>query len=206
MFFKKIKEKADKINKDNRGLSLVELIVTVLLMSVISGMIVLFIASSRSNYELISTETALQTEAQAATGFIYDILLESENVIFGEYDATLVGGTGSDKVKVLSAKSGDNYSVVLFEEGSGNLRYTSMSAIEVASDSVITVLNNRAGAGNNLIGDKYSLLAEYVTDMTYTEYGVTSSAITYSNVNLDFEYAGRNYRTTIDVKGRNAKE
>ncbi len=217
MFFKRFKEKANKLNNDNRGLSLVELIVTVLLMGVISGMIVMFISSSRANYEIISTESTLQGEAQAATGFIYDILLEAEDVYFyGKdvpIDAERVGGSaGEGTVKVLSAKNGDTYSVVLYEIDEGKLRYTSMSAIEaeVTTGGAIDALKARVTANPNdkLLGDKYSLLAEHVTGLNFEQLKNPDPKInlSYSNVNLDFEFAGRKYHTTIDVNGRNSKE
>ncbi len=221
MIFKRFKEKTDKLNKDNRGLSLVELIVTVLLMGVISGMIVMFISSSRANYELISTETTLQGEAQAATGFIYDILLESEKVEFYGADGLLQAsevGTPADAgtIKVLSTKNGDTYYVVLYEAANSKLRYTSIPASEVdnASSSAISALSLRAnraegdplGAPVNLYGDKYALLAEHVTGFEYKDITASNAAISFSNVGLKFEYAGREYTTTIDVKGRNVKE
>jgi prepilin-type N-terminal cleavage/methylation domain-containing protein len=199
-----------QFNSDNKGLSLVELIVTVLLMGVISSMIVVFISTSRSNYELISTESSLQTEAQAATGFIYDMLLEAEDVTFygadAALDASVVGGTGADGVKVLAAKNGDKVNVVLYDIGQKKLRYRTVSAaaVEATSASAITVLKDMADGGDSLMKDKYALLAEYVTGMEYAKLP-SGAAITYSNVNLEFEYAGRQYKTSIDVKGRNAK-
>ena len=210
---KRFRKKLTILNKDNRGLSLVELIVTVLLMAGISGMIVMFISTSRANYEIISTESTLQTEAQAATGFIYDILIEAEEVNYYGGDsavaASAVGGSDTDgDVKVLAAKTGDKVNVVLYEIDNDKLRYGILDTTEVegVSSSAITALKARADAGAPLIGDKYSLLAEHVTALDYAKIQLPSgAAISYSNVNLEFEYAGRQYKTSIDVNSRNTK-
>ncbi len=210
---KRFRRKIAKLNKDNRGLSLVELIVTVLLMAGISGMIVMFISTSRANYEIISTESTLQTEAQAATGFIYDILIEAEDVNFYGGDsavaASAVGGGDADgDVKILTAKTGDKVNVVLYEVNNKKLRYGTLDIAEVegVSTSAITALKSRADAGAPLMGDKYALLAEYVTGLDYAKLELPSgAAISYSNVNLEFEYAGRQYKTSIDVNSRNTK-
>lgn len=206
----RVNKTAKQLHKDNKGLSLVELIVTILLMSVISSMIVLFISSSRSNYELISTESALQTEAQAASGFIYDILLEAENVDYYGGDGTLPassvvtdGAIGS--AKVLAVNNGEKVNVVLYEAEKKQLRYYTLDIADAvgASSSAITALKDKAGAED----PKYSLLADYVTGFDYskvTEGGAPDGPY-YSNLNLEFEYAGRVYRTTIDVSGRNMK-
>ncbi len=204
---KKLFKGFNKLHKDNKGLSLVELIVTVLLMAGISGMIVMFISSSRTNYEFISTESTLQGEAQAATGFIYDVLLEAEDVTFYGADGTLAASSvdadsATGTVKVIAAKTGENVNVVLYDMTNQKLLYRTVSAGAVAapSSSAITVLK----AGPSLLNDKHALLAEYVTNLDFKKLP-SGAAITYSNVNLEFEYAGRQYKTSIDVRGRNAK-
>ena len=204
---KKLLKYFNKLHKDNKGLSLVELIVTVLLMAGISGMIVMFISSSRTNYEFISTESTLQGEAQAATGFIYDVLLEAEDVTFYGADGTLAASAvdaddATGTVKVIAAKNGEDVNVVLYDMNNQKLLYRTVSAGAVAapSSSAITVLK----AGPSLINDKHALLAEYVTGLDFQKLP-SGAAITYSNVNLEFEYAGRQYKTSIDVRGRNSK-
>ena len=113
------------------------------------------------------------------------------------------GAIGS--AKVLAVNNGDKINVVLYEVEKKQLRYYALdkSEAEGVSNSAITALKDKAGAED----PKYSLLADYVTGFDYskvTEGGAIDGPY-YSNLNLEFEYAGRVYKTTIDVSGRNMK-
>jgi hypothetical protein len=108
--------------------------------------------------------------------------------------------------KVLAVNNGDKVNVVLYETEKKQLRYYTLdkSDTEGVSSSAITAL--KAKASNE--DPKYSLLADYVTAFDYSKVVASGGAVSgpyYSNLYLEFEYAGRVYKTTIDVNGRNMK-
>lgn len=72
---------------NNKGFSLVELIVCILMMGLISGMLVVFITMSRNDYRIVSDDTMLQDEASFAMNYISELSLEAESVTVGTEDA-----------------------------------------------------------------------------------------------------------------------
>ena len=66
-------------NKDDRGFSLIELIVSILIMSVIAAMVVLLISSSRATYTVVKTDAELQGEVETVRKFIGELALEARS-------------------------------------------------------------------------------------------------------------------------------
>lgn len=191
----------EKGKLNNAGFSLVELIVTVLLMSMIMGIVMVFISTSRTYYQVVDAEAVLQAEAQAASGYFYDLLLESTDVkTTGDLAATSAGGSVADgAIRVFSIKSSTGYSYIVWEKDNNVLRYCTHDGFTGGSD-VTTICENIADAG--AIGNRYKLLAEHVTDITLTkELGKSLYKLT-----LNLNYLGRDYTTTLAVAGRNTLE
>jgi len=62
--------------KSNKGITLIELIVTILIMSIMAGTIFLFVNASKSSYGQVHEEVTMQTEADITLNFI-------ENIAYG---------------------------------------------------------------------------------------------------------------------------
>ena len=65
-----IRQSARALKKSNEGLSLVELVVTSLIMGMVSLIIVLFVSASRNSYTIVNNEVTMQTEADMAVTYI----------------------------------------------------------------------------------------------------------------------------------------
>ena len=72
------------LKKDNRGFTLVELIVTLLIMSIVMVAAAGFLATAINSYRVSNIEIKLQNEAQIAMNQLNDILIETQEYDFQE--------------------------------------------------------------------------------------------------------------------------
>lgn len=193
---------------NNAGFSLVELIVSVLITAFIMGMIVAFISISRRTYENINSEAKLQTEAQMATNYINELLLEAQDCGSGtfHYDK---GGVSGD-ADVIWIKAPDNSSAsrdvsydyfIIRERSSNVLRFSRQVAVAGMSETVKSPTGlATVTAVSSAVQDRYALLAECVT-------GITMSPLSGGlvEVQLTLNYSGKEYVTTLYVSSRNLK-
>ena len=75
-------------NKLNRGFTLVELIVTIALLTIVGGAITGFIVVSQNSYNKGAQETDLQTEAQRIVNQFQDLLIDATNGLSYCYETT----------------------------------------------------------------------------------------------------------------------
>lgn len=69
-----------RLQQNNKGLSLVELIVTILISSVVMLAVVGLLTTGLDLYKNVNAETELQTESQAACGRINELVQEAQNI------------------------------------------------------------------------------------------------------------------------------
>ena len=67
-----------KQKSDQRGFTLIELIVTIMIMSIVMVAAAGFIIAAANSYRVANIELELQTEAQAAMNQLNDILIEAK--------------------------------------------------------------------------------------------------------------------------------
>ncbi len=109
---------------DNKGFSLVELIVSILIMSVITGIVVILLSSSTRTYRIVSTDAIVQNEAELVRNFINEIAIEA--VAIGSSE---VGDDGDHCIWFLAPdnEADDNtkysYYFIFHEADSNVLRY-----------------------------------------------------------------------------------
>ena len=80
-----MKKRMKKLRLSNKGFSLIELIVTMLVSSIVTAAVVGFLAMGLNFYRRTNAETALQTESQVAELFLTELLQECQtyNVLTG---------------------------------------------------------------------------------------------------------------------------
>lgn len=76
-----------RLREDNRGLSLVEIIISMALLTIIMGCLILMMSSAGKGYTRGSIQAKLQEDAQDAANYLTDSILASNNV------TTSFGGT-----------------------------------------------------------------------------------------------------------------
>ena len=208
------------VSRNNQGFSLLELVVSILIMGVLSGIIVILISVSRRTYSTVNTETVIQTETEAVRNFIGEIALEAKEYGYvtemdptdASYPDTCVWFLGPDNTAagysseyyyhfILCEKDGDSYV----------LRYGKFPKLVPGTDTVNPDLLNDENVlfGENysfknllasIKGDKYSFLAEHIKSMSCSDPESDDGLITitlsvgYNDVLYDstFVYAGRN--------------
>ena len=72
---------------DNRGITLVELLVSIAICVIVIGSIVYFMSYSSRNYKNASEDVSLQTEAQTILNQLNSLIMEANNV---KYDSNIL--------------------------------------------------------------------------------------------------------------------
>ena len=183
---------------NDKGYSLVELIVSMLIMSVITGMVVMLISTSRNTYSAVNSEAVVQEEVETVRTFINEIAVEAEDCISND---KLCG----EDDKYIWFLSPDNtgtspeyyYYFILFESSTKKLRFGRYKSSEINLESEDAVINTLKTGSNKIKGEKYNLLAQYVNDITCTK---TGNLIT---ITLSMKYDDANVTKTLIFTGRN---
>ena len=100
--------------KNNKGLSLVELIVTIAIMSIISVGIAAAVVSSTKSYTTGSSEVDLQQEVQNITNILNNLVMDAN-----EAKNAGVGGTATGSESLFIESSNGDYYVIAAEEVDG---------------------------------------------------------------------------------------
>ena len=211
---------------NDKGFSLIELIVSILIMSIMTGIIVMLIATSRTLYSEVNTEAVVQTETEAIRNFIGELALEARACDSGSVTVNVgEDGTRTDYYIWFLAPnndveaggtSTDYYYYFLLREADTNIvRYGRYSEkVKVGSEYHLnpvllqgsdTVFGGtysfatllETNAATKLYDEDYSLLAEHVTAMS------CSSSNGLITVNLTLTYNGVSYPKTLVFAGRN---
>ena len=197
---------------NNAGFSLVELIVSVLISGFVMAMIVAFISISRRTYQSISSEATLATEAQMASYYINELLLEAQDCGSGNFSYTTADGT-SATAKVIWIQAPDNRSAdndtvcdyfVVLETDTDTLRFGRFTKGAGTAEKMSSPTELKDICGR-LISDPYALLAEHVSDIVLTPdvNNASTGSGTLTRLTLELEYAGKEYNTTLYAAARN---
>ena len=81
-------QKLYRCKDDQRGFTLIELIVTILIMSIVMVAAAGFIITAANSYRVANIEVELQSEAQIAMNQFNDILIEAKEYNFTQADGT----------------------------------------------------------------------------------------------------------------------
>jgi len=196
---------------NNKGFSLVELIVTVLVTAILMLGVIAFVGSSRTAYQVVNTSATLQEESMTVERVLSEMIMEAKSYGFDE-DVSV----GSNTVDVFwvtavnnEAASGDCVYFFVFDESDNKLRYCKGTnptdcVMKADEDSVLT-------AGSTLINNqcygskqKFSLVAEHVTSFSMVKPSVErADGKDLVILNISFEYMGKTNTNTITAVTRN---
>jgi len=204
--------------KQNKGFSLVEMIVVVLISGILMLGVIAFLQSSRVTYQKVNTSSRLQEEAGTATNFVNELLVEA-------IECGTTSGTFSGKaVDVLWIRALDNeptgitdaeirktaYYFIIFEkpaggETTGHLRY--MKVLEPCSDITFTEylgvksINLEDDFFDDYIGNPYVTICEYIKDMDVSQIDRANGRM--FRVEFEFEFNGETYSASVNNYSRN---
>lgn len=149
----------DEINKDNRGLSLVEVVCAVAIFALITSAIGMVLVMTSRSYKNGATETEVQQEAQFAANRIGGII----------QDATEVTYDGA--AKVLTMESGKNKYVVTHKTDTQELYYEAIVETESGTDTSGQQLLAHNIAEFSANADDFEKAKTVKLDMTVAEEG-----------------------------------
>ena len=212
-----IRQSARALKKSNEGLSLVELVVTSLIMGMVSLIIVVFVSASRNSYTIVNNEVTMQTEADMAVTYISNYAEQAMDYRFvSDYKH------GSEDCGALAIKSPefdsasntyvDYVNIILFEKDTGILRFckfredsADLKWYESAAGHVLTNLNiDGTLSDSNIYGNKRKLLAQYISGFNIID-NDDFRENELIRLCLDLKYGGSVYSTNKNIYSRNMR-
>lgn len=201
--------KNNRLLNDNKGFSLVELIVTVLITAILMIAVIAFISSSRTVYQSVNTSATLQEEAITAERVFTEAFMEAK-----VYKLETGLSTTADVIWIQSKEnepvSGDTNtddSVYCFviDKAANEIRY--YKGVHKASDMISggsltttarTTLNTECFGTNA----KYCVVSKYVKSVNISTVP-RSDGTDLVCIEIIFEYTGKEYTENITVVTRN---
>lgn len=194
--------------QENRGFSLVELLVAVMIVSIVGASLVAFVQQSSNTYNHSSAETDVQEEAQLTANAIIDRVIDCEtqlkfydgsldvttglpvsfNVSYYNTSGVEVSLTGA-KILQLINNSSETKSIIFFDEASNAIYFNE------------TTWNSTSNDWNDFEPEDAEMLANNVQDFTVNTDKLTSDKV----LEFDLTYAlrNRNYTGNYQVHMRN---
>lgn len=187
-----MKKRIKKLHRSNKGFTLMELVVTMLVSSVVTAAVIGFMSMGLNYYKRTNMETALQTESQVAELFLTELFQEAQNYAYYEGSDCPAGVTCAAEVE----REGNLY--IVAQKGEclvyGKVEDPSETSITLRIQSVTDMSMEKA------------FLARYV-DTFQVMPDTSESAITGNNglvqLGLKFVADGRIYTGTQTVLLRN---
>ncbi len=214
---KKILSKSAGFRHDRKGLSLVELIIAILIMSVFMTAVVSLISSSRVVYTEVNSDAVVQTETETVRSFISEIAIEAKEC--GQRSFTAPATEEGEEAENCSCiwflapnnETSDGsycYYCILLEGNTNILRYKKVSA----SDSSLTDADGKKFGVSTFDyntfftgtkGNEYCLLAQHANAITCSTIGVGDSGSKVISVNLTFHFNNADYTRNMRFAARN---
>lgn len=187
-----------KVN--NKGITVVELILVVAITVIVIGALVLFMITSTRSYHAAESEISLQTEAQVIMNQISDTVIQGNNVL---YNSTLNTLTVYHMDDVDS--NFDNMDVIWFREQDHKL-YLYHITSESEKNMIISRITNNMVSKENLLGEyvtQFFVDTGIETSPNQFVYDISGEYSTTLSVKLTLDYRGKTYSMTEDMKLRN---
>lgn len=165
-----------KIN--NKGVSLVELIVTIAILGVVTVAVQSFILTSAKINSKVTSNVKLQYESQLVMANVQKQLANTGEAVFCDEDTLLM---------VTEADGGNNTVSIFFLDNNNTFYYGEDDSISNLNTASVNVYK----------------LAEYVTDFDVTLISDAEDKVTQANITLKIERNGKEYIGTQSVALRN---
>lgn len=180
-------------NSDNRGISLIELIVGMAISSIIIAAIILFMSAGSRGYQAAQSEISLQTEAQTVMNQIRECVLEGNNISYDSSKSVLTVYHSDGN----AATTTDAMEILWFNSSDHNMYLYRTTAAGKAS--VLADIQSGTVTEDNLLGEyveSFEVSGNLIDDST----GGHGTTIT---VSLQMKYNGKEYKMAEDMKLRN---
>lgn len=200
---------------NNKGLSLVELIIVIGIMSIVAIAIAAFMSSGSQSYAKSSSEVDLQYEAQLATNQMQDLIIDATEYLAYEVDGTAMTPTSVDSFdsgdeKIITAVTYDKSkestpgtfeptayvaNIITWKKADNKLYYEQKSVTKTTYDDKEPTY---AYGGNNI---PETLMSEYITGLTFDVSMMDTKNVV--DVGVRYERGSRKYETNHNITLRN---
>lgn len=185
-----------RLNINNKGFSLVELIIAIAILAVVSGIILTFMNTSSNIFRRSSADVDIQTEAQMVANSISDLVIDCERTVREEKVSL------ADVPGVTDARTYDksNSFVVLNDENKYYIFY------DDKADKIFyleSIYNTSTKAWSPYVGSNAQLLAQNVTSFNYDLSELTTKKRLFS-FNLDYTVGPKTFSGNYKVHMRNS--
>lgn len=176
--------KRDVKRQLNKGFSLIELVVVILVMSVVMGIVIVFMSTARNSYEKVETEAVLQSEGEFTSTMFEKLTLEATNYF-----------TDGVSVAAFGRPDGATTAVVVLDPSDNCLYYGNV-------DTTLVNGSNVDGYVSSIKGDPYCLLAKHVTSVEFPDSGSFDGLF---KIKVEFLFNSKSYTTNVVTTARNIK-
>ena len=189
--------------KNNRGFTLVELLVSLLVSSMVILSASLFLSATIRTYNYSNTEVSLQMESQIALNLLENLVIESTEC---EYDDAYVYQADSDNSYVCTL-----FEIYSTDESGNSILYL---IIHDAEDSMLLLkkLDLTGGVSADDIkntvkeaieAEKPALLANYVTKLKVSPASLDTDTEGLVRIDIELEYNDKTYTSSTSISLRN---
>lgn len=191
-----------KLRKSNSGFTLVELIVTIVLMVIVGGAITSFVVVAQRNYNYGVADTDLQYEAQLLSNRMQDLVIDTAKGISYEYSGKLASGEASEGLILDDSLIGSDVDVV---ETKNLYVYDSDKyyRLEWRTDTHEIWYSEYKPDNTETLTAGPELLAEYVTAFSVDLRELAAKRTVKYTITFTKEGSGKEYTTTHKIKLRN---
>jgi prepilin-type N-terminal cleavage/methylation domain-containing protein len=177
---------------NNKGFTLLELIIAFAIMSIVSAIVLGFLATGSNIFRSVYSESKLQYNSQLAMSQLQEYIIDCNGGICFETDA-------SSNTKTLSILNRNS-------DGTGHL-YTVQYSNEQLTMSEQTITKNADGSFSYTAitgATNPPVLTDHVSDFSVAlALALTNSHVSTATVNLSFQYGGKDNVSSQTISPRN---
>ncbi len=194
----------EKMKQDQKGLSLVELVVAIAILAIVATAIAGFMVTGSRSYASTSSEVNIQYESQLTTNQISDLLIDATEGISYEIDGSLYNKDSEGPASPSNKKLSIFTSVVNPTSGLSDY-FADIVEWKLSDQKLyysryhVTKTGNVYTLGTAVTTNK--LMSDYATGFSANLDQVSSNNI--FQLSMDFENAGKKYHTNNNITLRN---
>lgn len=214
-----------KCKLNNKGVTLIELVVVILMMGLISMMLVVFVSTSRVSYQSVSTEIQLQDEASFAMSYIEEIAVEAKYCSPEVKTVNFEDGSSMDVFYILApdtetviTSEKNYYYFIALERETGTLRFIRLPEPQKGEEDPAVICDLKGDVniketleGRRLYGNSRKLLAKNVKVFRGEDGTIEKGGLDVNvkdnliEVKIVFELMDKEYTSDKIFLGRNIK-
>jgi len=200
---------------DNKGFTLIEMLISVLITGLMMLGVSAFMSSSRMSYSKVNTSVSLQEEAGTTVKFLNEIVIESKEWGFLQ-DINYTSGTQTSLIDVIWFRALDNESAlasnrdecvyfIIWEKATKCIRYKKVSIGTGTGefDKTAYLANPKTyvvGLISDSFFDDYSLVSRYAESVSVTR---DANNLKRYSISITFKFNGEEYVANVNSVSRN---